>query len=386
MSPVSCSPDRTPAWTAAPYATASSGLIPLLGSLPLKNSLTRDWILGILVEPPTRTISSTSFLVKSASSRTFWTGFSVPLKRSMFNSSNFDLVSSGQSSLGLLHLSPQLLHGTDILPEILALFLLVQLDEVLHYSLVEILTTQMSISVGSHYLKHSVVNGQEGHIKGTATKIEHKHILLTILLVHTVGNSSGGRFVDNSHHLKTSNSSSILGSLTLSIIEVGGNSNNGVSDLLAKVSFGSLLHLYENHGGDLLGSEHLLSLRSLDLDVRFAALVDDLEWEELHVVLDGLVAPFSANQTLGIEHCILGIGGQLILCCVSDQPLIVSSESNIAGGDSVSLVVGNDLNTTILKHSHARVSCSQVNSNNCAYISILLLSQYMDSQSYKQHC
>lgn len=40
---VSCSPDRTPAWTAAPYATASSGLIPRLGSLPLKNSLTNCW-------------------------------------------------------------------------------------------------------------------------------------------------------------------------------------------------------------------------------------------------------------------------------------------------------------------------------------------------------
>lgn len=31
-SPVSSSPPNTPAWTAAPYATASSGLIPRLGS------------------------------------------------------------------------------------------------------------------------------------------------------------------------------------------------------------------------------------------------------------------------------------------------------------------------------------------------------------------
>ena len=33
-----CSPPRIPPWTAAPYATASSGFIPLFGSFPLKNS------------------------------------------------------------------------------------------------------------------------------------------------------------------------------------------------------------------------------------------------------------------------------------------------------------------------------------------------------------
>jgi len=34
-----CSPPKIPPWTAAPYATASSGLIPLFGSFPLKKSL-----------------------------------------------------------------------------------------------------------------------------------------------------------------------------------------------------------------------------------------------------------------------------------------------------------------------------------------------------------
>ena len=41
--------------TAAPYATASSGLIPLDGSLPPKNFLRSCWTLGIRVEPPTST-------------------------------------------------------------------------------------------------------------------------------------------------------------------------------------------------------------------------------------------------------------------------------------------------------------------------------------------
>mmetsp|Transcript_1016 Transcript_1016/g.1724 ORF Transcript_1016/g.1724 Transcript_1016/m.1724 type:complete len:275 (+) Transcript_1016:696-1520(+) len=50
-------PERTPPCTAAPYATASSGLIPLFGSLPPKNSVRSCCTLGIRVEPPTSTTS-----------------------------------------------------------------------------------------------------------------------------------------------------------------------------------------------------------------------------------------------------------------------------------------------------------------------------------------
>ncbi len=53
------SPWRTPAWTAAPIATTSSGLTPLWGSLP-KKVFTISWIFGMRVMPPTSTTSSMS--------------------------------------------------------------------------------------------------------------------------------------------------------------------------------------------------------------------------------------------------------------------------------------------------------------------------------------
>eukprot|EP00732_Lithocolla_globosa_P001826 Lithocolla_globosa_v1_NODE_1016_length_2953_cov_89.685990.p3 type:complete len:129 gc:universal NODE_1016_length_2953_cov_89.685990:855-469(-) len=55
-------PHNKAACTAAPEATASWGSIDLLSFLPLKKSDTSFWILGICVEPPTNTISSTSDL------------------------------------------------------------------------------------------------------------------------------------------------------------------------------------------------------------------------------------------------------------------------------------------------------------------------------------
>merc|ERR1719378_536172 len=55
-------PERMAACTAAPYATASSGLMLFDGSLPLKKSVRSCTTLGIRVEPPTRTTSCTWFL------------------------------------------------------------------------------------------------------------------------------------------------------------------------------------------------------------------------------------------------------------------------------------------------------------------------------------
>mmetsp|Transcript_11703 Transcript_11703/g.37151 ORF Transcript_11703/g.37151 Transcript_11703/m.37151 type:complete len:237 (+) Transcript_11703:852-1562(+) len=92
------SPERMPPWTAAPKATASSGLMPLLGSLPLKKSLSSCCTLGMRVEPPTSTTSSISLFFSSESSITLETGVSVFLKRSMQSSSKRARVSVSEKS------------------------------------------------------------------------------------------------------------------------------------------------------------------------------------------------------------------------------------------------------------------------------------------------
>ncbi|GMR31814.1 hypothetical protein PMAYCL1PPCAC_02009, partial [Pristionchus mayeri] len=78
------------------------------------------------------------------------------------------LMLSGQGSLRLLNLSSQLLHCSVVLSEILASLLLVQFDEVLHHSLVEVLSSQVGISVRSQHLEDSVVDGEHGHIEGSS--------------------------------------------------------------------------------------------------------------------------------------------------------------------------------------------------------------------------
>ena len=65
----STSPFSTPAWSAAPIATTSSGLTVMFGSLPLVRRRTSSCTAGIRVEPPTRITSSMSSAVSFASDK-----------------------------------------------------------------------------------------------------------------------------------------------------------------------------------------------------------------------------------------------------------------------------------------------------------------------------
>merc|ERR1719457_368818 len=115
-----------------------------------------------------------------------------------------------KSSLCLFNLTSKLLNSTDILSEILTLLFLVQLNEMLHDTLVKVLSSQVSITVGGNNLKDTIVNGQQGNIEGASSQIKDQNVLLTILLVHTVSNSGGGWLVDDSHNVETGNDTSIL--------------------------------------------------------------------------------------------------------------------------------------------------------------------------------
>lgn len=81
-----------------------------------------------------------------------------------------------------------------------------------------------------------------------------------------------------------------------------------------------------------------------------------------HIFLNDLILELSANQSLGIEDGVGGIFGNLVLGSISDQPFVVS-EGNIGGSGSVSLIIGNDLNSIVLPDTDAGVGGTQINTN-----------------------
>lgn len=105
------------------------------------------------------------------------------------------LVLGGQGSLGLLNLATQLLYSTAVLAHILSSLLLVQLDEVIHDTLIKVFTSEMSVSVSSHHFEDTIIDGQQGHVEGTTTKVEHQDVLLTILLIQTISDGSSSSII-----------------------------------------------------------------------------------------------------------------------------------------------------------------------------------------------
>jgi hypothetical protein len=235
--------------------------------------------------------------------------------------------------------------------------------EVVDETVVEVLTTKVSVTSSGLDLEDTLLNGEERHIEGSSTKIEDEHVLLTLLLlVKTVGNGGSSGLVDDTEDVEAGDQTSILGGLALRVVEVCGNGDHSVVDGATKVRLSGLAHLGEDHGGDLLGGEVLDLTLELNLGDRLAGLLDDLEGEVLHVGLDLSVLELAANETLGVEDGVVGVHGDLVLCGVTNETLGVG-EGNERGGGAVALVVGDDLNAVITVDTHAGVRGTKIDSN-----------------------
>mmetsp|Transcript_54567 Transcript_54567/g.122541 ORF Transcript_54567/g.122541 Transcript_54567/m.122541 type:complete len:130 (+) Transcript_54567:1170-1559(+) len=119
------------------------------------------------------------------------------------------LVSGAEGALCLLNLTSELLDGALVGAHVLAALLLEDLHEVLHDSLVKVLSTQVGVTVGGNDLKDAVVDGEQGDIECATTKVIDQDVLLS-LLVEAIGNCCCGWLVDDTKHVQTSNQTSIL--------------------------------------------------------------------------------------------------------------------------------------------------------------------------------
>lgn len=91
-------------------------------------------------------------------------------------------------------------------------------------SVVEILTTQVSVTSSGLDGENTTSDVQEGNIESSSSKIEDEDVLLLLrLTVKTVGNGGSGGLVDDTENIETSDGTGILGSQTLGVVEVGGD-------------------------------------------------------------------------------------------------------------------------------------------------------------------
>merc|ERR1719270_649547 len=99
------------------------------------------------------------------------------------------------SSLTRIAKTPQ---GTIVALHVLLVLALELVDKVVHHAVVEVFSPEVSITSSGLDLEDALLDGKDGDIKGTASKVENEDVTLigSLFLVQTVGNGSGSWLFD----------------------------------------------------------------------------------------------------------------------------------------------------------------------------------------------
>ncbi len=111
------------------------------------------------------------------------------------------------------------------------------LGEVVDDPLIPVVATKVGVAIGGEHFEDAIADIEDRHVEGAAAEVEDRD-LLVLLLVHAVGEGRGGGFVDDALDLETRDLASVLGRLTLSVIEVGRHGDHRAVHLLAQVILG----------------------------------------------------------------------------------------------------------------------------------------------------
>ena len=230
----------------------------------------------------------------------------------------------------------------------------------------------MVVTSGSGNLEHAVAQLQDGHVERAAAQVEHEDLLVLVRLVQAIGQSSCRRLVDNTQNLEASDLAGVLGGLTLSVVEVSRNGDDGLRDGRADLLLGVVLQLLQDHGGDFLGRVVL----AVDVDNGTTVLAC------LHLVADLalLVSGFgkgTTDETLDGRNGVLRVGDSLVLSSLTDHALAVLAETFNRWSSAVALGVYENFRLGAFHDGHGGVRGAKVDTQNLAHMLLPLTWSYV---------
>ena len=221
----------------------------------------------------------------------------------------------------------------------------------------------MGVAVRGQHFEDAVPELEDAHVVRSATEVEHHDLLVGRLLVEAVGEGGSRGLVDDALHLQTGDFPGLLGGLALAVVEVGRNRHDGTGDLRSEIVLGSLLHLLENHGADLLRAE----VPVVDLDPGRAAV-------GFHHVI-GDASGFAADLLEHLAHESLhgvdrlgGVGDGLTLGGIAHLALSILDEGDDGRGRPLAFTVVDDHRLVAFHHGDARVRGAEVNADDFAHV------------------
>ena len=229
--------------------------------------------------------------------------------------------------------------------------------------MIPVVAAQLVVASGGSDLEDTVAELQDGHVERAAAQVEHEDLLVLVRLVETVCQSSCRRLVDDTQDLEAGDLTGILGGLTLSVVEVCRDGDDGLRDRRANLLLSVVLQLLQDHCGDFLGRVVL----AVDIDDSAAVLTS------LHLVADLrlLCLGFgegAADETLDGGDGVLRVGDGLVLSGLADHALAVLAETLDGRSGAIALCVHEDLGLGAFHDGHGGISGTKVDAQNLAHM------------------
>ena len=156
----------------------------------------------------------------------------------------------------------------------------------------------MRVSARGQHLEDTLPQLEYRDIRRAAAKIINSDgALLTLIQAVCERRSSG--FIDDTEHIQAGNTSRILGCLPLRIIEIGGNGDHRVLDLVAQRCFRVSFELAQNKCGKL--GRCVIASEDFQADNVFA-LGRDLEGKQGQIGADVLNVWKTAFVRVAVSH------------------------------------------------------------------------------------
>ena len=259
----------------------------------------------------------------------------------------------------------QTLERLRVVAEVDAVLLLELFGEPVHHHAVEVVAAEVGVAVGGLHFEHAVADFEDRDIERAAAEVVDRDGLV-FLLVKPVGEGGCGRLVDDPLHIETRDSAGVLGRLSLGVVEVGRNRDDGFGDLFAQIGFRVGFQFLKDHCGDFRRGVGLVA--GLDIGVAVLAFHHFIRHAGDFILHFGV---FSAHEALDGEDRVLRVRYGLAFCGLTDEPFSCFRKRNNGRSRVRALRVRDDLEGGAVHDGHAAVRGSQIDSEDFSHSDIL---------------
>ncbi len=226
-------------------------------------------------------------------------------------------------------------------------------------AVVEVFATKERIAVGCLDFKHAVADFEDRHVERTATEVIDRDDAVA-LFIEAVGEGGSRRFVDDAQDVEAGDFTGVLGCLTLGVVEVSRDRDDGLVDFFAEMRLGSFFHFLQYHCRDLRRGHFL----AIDFNPCVAVVAtDNRERGKFCHLLDFGVVETTAKKTLDTVEGFIGVGDSLAFCGLADEAFAVLGEGDDRRGGAHAFRVFDDFGLVAFHDGNARVRGAEVDAD-----------------------